>query len=102
MTEKEQLARKSLKALFLELPESVATHHLQIVIDALEEAKNISSNPVLAVRAIVEKHTEKLNTMKANRAKWEEEKWTDAEIYECDRLIAQLAEILSELNRSLA
>ena len=68
----------------------------------MEKQNEISSNLVLSVSAIVEKHTDKLNTMKANRAKWEEEKWTDAEIQECDRLIAQLAEILSELNRALA
>lgn len=48
MTDKEKLARKSLNALFLELPESVATHHQKIIIEALEEAKNISSNlPVI-------------------------------------------------------
>jgi hypothetical protein len=58
--------------------------------------------PILAVRAIIERHTEKLNTMKANRAKWEEEKWTDAECQECDRMIAILASILSDLNRALA
>jgi len=60
------------------------------------------AKPMLEVRAIIEKHTEKLNTMKANRAKWEEEKWTDAECQECDRMIALLASILSDLNRALA
>lgn len=51
---------------------------------------------------IIEKHTQKLNVMKANRAKWEEEKWADAEIQECDRMISLLAEILSDLNKALA
>jgi len=41
MTEKEKLARQSLNALYLELPESVASQHQQIVIEALEETKNL-------------------------------------------------------------
>lgn len=45
MTEKEKLARKSLQALFLEVDASIASNHQQIVLDALNEAKNISSNP---------------------------------------------------------
>jgi len=48
---------------------------------------------------IIKKHTEKLNIMKSNRAKWEEEKWTDSEIQECDRMIEVLASILSDLNK---
>lgn len=39
MTEQEQLARKSLTALYLELPESVAKHHHRIVIDAFDSIK---------------------------------------------------------------
>ena len=44
MNTKEDLARKSLNSLFLELPENVAKHHQQIVIDAFEELKNIHSH----------------------------------------------------------
>ena len=51
------------------------------------------------IQNIIDKHTEKLNNMKANRAKWEEEKWTDAQIQECDNMIQLLASILSDLNK---
>jgi hypothetical protein len=50
------------------------------------------------IQNIIDKHTEKLNNMKANRANWEEEKWTDAQIQECDNMIQLLASILSDLN----
>lgn len=60
------------------------------------------ANRVLAIRAIVKTHTEKLNTMKDNLSRWEEERWTDAEIRECENMIKTLASILSDLNRSLA
>lgn len=66
--------------------------------------KEISSDTVsvLAIRSIVDKHTLKLNNFKASRAKWEEQRWTDAEIQEVDKAIQILAEILSDLNRALA
>jgi len=66
-----------------------------------EEQNGNFGKPMLAVRAIIKMHTEKLNTMKTNRGRYEEEKWTDAEIQECDRMIAILASILSDLNRAL-
>lgn len=69
---------------------------------SIEEQNGNFTKPMLAVRAIIDAHTDKLDTMKANRAKWEEEKWTDAEIQECDRMIGILASILSDLNRALA
>lgn len=66
--------------------------------------KELSSNTVsaVAIRNIVNKHTLKLNNLKASRAKWEEQKWTDADLQEVDRAIQLLAEILSDLNRALA
>ena len=59
-------------------------------------------NRVLAIRSIVKTHTEKLNIMKDNLSRWEEERWTDAEMRECENMIKTLASILSDLNRSLA
>lgn len=59
------------------------------------------ANRVLAIRAIVKTHTEKLNIMKDNLSRWEEERWTDAEKRECENMIKTLASILSDLNRSL-
>ena len=53
------------------------------------------------VSSIIEKHTQKLNIMKENRAKSDEEDWTDAACQECDRMIGVLASILSDLNHDL-
>jgi hypothetical protein len=63
--------------------------------------KNDDVNRVLLVREVIKKHTEKLNTMKNNMSRWEEEQWTNAEMSECENLIRTLASILSDLNRSL-
>ena len=59
------------------------------------------ANRVLAIRTIVKTHTEKLNIMKDNLSRWEEERWTDAEMRECENMIKTLASILRDLNRSL-
>jgi hypothetical protein len=67
-----------------------------------KEQQGNDTNRVLAIRAIVKTHTEKLNIMKDNLARWEEERWTDAEMRECENMIKTLASILSDLNRSLA
>ena len=67
-----------------------------------KKQKGNDANRVLAIRAIVKTHTEKLNIMKDNLSRWEEELWTDAEIRECENMIKTLASILSDLNRSLA
>ena len=67
-----------------------------------KEQKGNDTNRVLAIRAIVKTHTEKLNIMKDNLSRWEEEQWTDAEMRECENMIKTLASILSDLNRSLA
>lgn len=50
---------------------------------------------------LIMKYTDQLNTMKANRSRWEEEKWTDAEVQECDRLIERTAAFIADL-KSLA
>ena len=60
------------------------------------------ANRVLAIRAVIKTQTEKLNIMKDNLSRWEEERWTDAEMRECENMIKILASILSDLNRSLA
>jgi long-subunit acyl-CoA synthetase (AMP-forming) len=54
-----------------------------------------------AIAAIYKKHSKKLNNLKANREKWEENKWTDAECNECDQQIRLLAHILSDLNLAM-
>jgi len=60
-----------------------------------------NQNTEAIVRAIMTKHTVKLNIMKANRAKCEEENWTDADMKECDSMIEVLASILSDLYKAL-
>jgi hypothetical protein len=70
--------------------------------NASNEQIGNDANRVLAIRAIVKTHTEKLNVMKDNLSRWEEERWTDAEMRECENMIKTLASILSDLNRSLA
>ena len=54
-----------------------------------------------AIRLIIDSHTAKLNIMKDNRARWEEEGWTDSEMRESEIAINTLAAILSDLNRAL-
>lgn len=65
------------------------------------DQKGNDANRVLAVRAIIKNHTEKLNIMKDNLSRWEEERWTDSEVRECERMITTLASILSDLNITL-
>ena len=67
-----------------------------------KEQQGNDANRVLAIRAIVKTHTDKLNIMKDNLSRWEEERWTDAEMRECENMIKTLASILSDLNRALA
>lgn len=55
----------------------------------------------LIVRDIIKFYTDKLNIMKDNLSRWEEEQWTDAKMNECENMIKLLASILSDLNRSL-
>lgn len=53
------------------------------------------------VKGIIAKHTEKLNNIKDNLSRWEEEQWSDAEMKDAENQIRVLASILSDLNRSL-
>jgi RNA polymerase-interacting CarD/CdnL/TRCF family regulator len=64
-----------------------------------EEIKN--QERIKAVKSVIEKKKTQLQIMKNNRSKFEEEKWSDAEIAEADALISQLANFISELNAVL-
>lgn len=68
-----------------------------------ERKLNIKSDAaaVYAVRAVVDKHTRGLDAIKHNRSKWKENKWTPQEIAECDRDIAYLDVLISDLNGAL-
>ncbi len=60
-----------------------------------------SSSMLAAVQSIYDVHKKKLDTIKENRAKWEEENWTDIEVKSADDQIAILASILSDLYRNV-
>jgi RNA polymerase-interacting CarD/CdnL/TRCF family regulator len=64
-----------------------------------EEIKN--QERIEAVKSVIENKKSQLQIMKNNRSKFEEEKWSDAEIAEADALISQLANFISELNAVL-
>jgi type III secretory pathway component EscR len=72
-----------------------------LVNQAHTAAKETEESYLHPFRDIIKAHTEKLNTMKLNRARAEEEKWTDAEIHECEKMIQVLALILSDLNQGV-
>lgn len=56
------------------------------------------ANPMLVVvQSIYDAHKKKLNNLKENRAKSEEEKWTDTEVKSVDEQIVLLASVLSDL-----
>jgi len=81
----------------------ISTYRRELLDDILNVSKEHNdNNRLLGVRAIIKTHTEKLNIMKDNLSRWEEERWTEAEIRECENMIKILASILSDLNRSLA
>lgn len=50
-----------------------------------------------AVQAIYDKHKQKLDNLKENRARSEEENWSDSEIKSVDDQIQILASILSDI-----
>lgn len=68
---------------------------------AEEIVAKVSNNHLNKIHDVIKTHTKKLNTMKDNLSRWEEEEWTDAEFFECQSSIQTLASILSDLNRSL-
>lgn len=96
----------------IKIPDNQIEHHQWHIeyVKWLEEKveKNISSQPLLVndgaksvVQSIYDAHKLKLNILKENRAKSEEEKWTDAEIKSADDQITILASVLSDLYRKV-
>ena len=60
------------------------------------------AKPVLAaVQSIYDAHKLKLNNLKENRSKADEENWSDAEIKSVDDQITILASVLSDLYRNV-
>jgi hypothetical protein len=55
----------------------------------------------MTIQSIYDHHKKKLNALKENRAKAEDENWTDAEIKSVDDQIEILASILSDIHRNL-
>lgn len=61
-----------------------------------------NSNTLLAaVQSIYDTHKKKLDILKKNRARFEEERWTDAEIESVDEQIVLLASVLGDLYRNV-
>ena len=60
------------------------------------------SNRITEIRAVVKTHTIKLNVLKENFSRSEEENWTVSEMHTCEKMIQTLASILSDLNKILA
>jgi len=70
--------------------------------DELTTENPADAKPVLAaVQSIYDTHKTKLNNLKENRSKADEEKWTDAEIKSVDDQIVILASVLSDLYRNV-
>lgn len=91
------------------IPDDVLDFMKNAALQALEENNKKSSQSIKNIMLrcmadkveLITKYTDQLNTMKANRSRWEEEKWTDAEVQECDRLIEMTAAFIADL-KSLA
>ena len=49
------------------------------------------------ITKLIEKYTERLEILKHNRSKSEEENWTEAQISECGHLINYVAEFIRDL-----
>ncbi len=59
------------------------------------------SQAIATVQAIYNHHKTKLENMKENRSRWEEERWSDDEVRSVDEQIVLLASILSDLYRKV-
>lgn len=64
----------------------------------MENLQEIHSCPKSGLHNIIEKHTSRLNIMKENRSRWEEEGHTDIQMHNDDEKITLLASVLSDLN----
>lgn len=53
------------------------------------------------LQLIFDKYKNRLNIMKDNMSRWEEENWSYSDIQECDRMITSLASVLSDINKLL-
>lgn len=72
--------------------------YIQNRVNAYLAANNADTKSTVSeVQYIYESHKLKLNNLKENRSKADEEKWTDAEIKSVDAQIVILAAILSDL-----
>ena len=60
-----------------------------------------ANNVLVAVQSIYDAHKLKLNNLKENRSKSDEENWTDTEIKSVDDQITILASVLSYLYRNV-
>ena len=59
----------------------------------------IVKSDVETIQDVIDKHTDKLNILKDNRAKWEEDNWSDEELEQSDNMIKLLASVLIDLTK---
>ena len=65
------------------------------------ETHTDANNVLVSVQSIYDAHKLKLNNLKENRSKSDEENWTDTEIKSVDDQITILASVLSDLYRNV-
>lgn len=72
----------------------------EAVEDALVEFAQLERVAIsFAIDFVFKKHKDKLNTIKDNLSRSDEENWSSSDIRESERMIKLLAEILSDLNK---
>jgi len=70
-------------------------------VETTTSSRNSTNAVLVAVQSIYDAHKLKLNNLKENRSKSDEENWTDAEIKSVDDQITILASVLSDLYRNV-
>ena len=71
-TEKQELAEKSLYALYLELPDSIAESHHKIINDAFEEIRNKNRELIEGINWVREEYVKCVNDSDAITEKLQE------------------------------
>lgn len=80
-----------------------ADQNIYAIISEIHNASQpeIKKEVSTTIQSIYDMHRIKLDALKENRARWEEEKWTDAEADAVDKQIEILASVLSDLHRNI-
>ena len=93
--------KESCIAAFIQLEIIQAIRGANGEIETTTSSPNSTNAVLVAVQSIYDAHKLKLNNLKENRSKSDEENWTDAEIKSVDDQITILASVLSDLYRNV-